>query len=276
MVKAKAKNKGSDKILTVIFVLAILTGFYLVSMVNASFENDKENISLFNSDSAITFGKYANTGFPVNSFANFTTGINQIESTSYFQYEKTPVYLGNETWSYSVNATDSYTQALYVIELPNMENWIIDEIVINQSKNTDTDLRQQITIWSIDSTNFEYGTIGTLLYSDSGIGGTTLYHNHTVDLSLSQALDVLDKASDNTKHFITISMDDTSLDGLGAFSWDFSIEISGKQIDSYNITQQLNLVMGIAITINVLCIVFMSDEIDIGGFINDIPNKKRR
>lgn len=274
------KNKGNDKILTVIFVVSILLGFYLVSVVNTSFENVNDTVVLFKTDSTTEFidADYINP--PV--FATWDGIYNAYHLNvggSFYNYTKSPVYLGNDTWTMSINGSaHSETQfGQYVIALPNMDDWIISDITINQTINTDTDLTSEWGIYSSATLNkYNYNILGEIVFDDDSIGALTDYHNETLSLDLSTALNVQDKASDGIQHYLVIRSIDKDSDGLGAWAWNIEVVIEGKQIATYNIQQNLNLALGIAITINVCVIVFMTDEIDIGGFVNDIPDKKRR
>lgn len=273
---SKTKNKGSDKILTVVFVVAIIIGFYLVSMVNASFENDEGNVTLFKTDSATNFPTYPKVDWSFPSTPNQTTSLNTFASPL-AQYEKSPVYLGNDTWGMSINETfaGQLGTAIYIIELPNLENWIIDEIIINQTKNIETIIDSTIKVYSLPIAEFTQSSLATTLF-DGSVGSVSLFANKTIDLTLAQALDINDKAEGKTIHFIAITMVDTPDNGLEPWAWNIEMEITGHQMDTYNIVQQLEFAVGISIILNVCVIVFMTDEIDIGGFVNDIPNKKKR
>jgi len=276
----KTKNSGNDKILTVLFVVAILIGFYLVSIVNASFENDKENELLFKTDSS--------TKFPVIDVINFSpyydtwqTGIREFIGSTYFEYAKTPVYLGNDTWVISNNATIGAQSALqYIIEIPNMDDWIISNFTFEMDKSITlpNDIEMRIGLFSIATPNvydwdIELGSIS--LYTDLNVPVGQFY-NETIDLNLAQALNIHDRSMGKAQHFIRIAINDKIGDGMDFSAFKINMEIHGKQIESYNIMQQLNLAIGIAIMINIGVIVFMTDEIDVGGFKNDIPNKKKR
>ena len=279
MVKRKTKNSGNDKILTVAFVIAILIGFYMVSLVSASFESAEGNITLFKSDSSTNFIKLEREGYITPYWANMSSSVNLEEGGNFYTYDKTPVYLGNDTWSMSCNDTLTGQRGFYyyVIELPNMENWLISEVIINQTTNADSDLRFDVRIISAETLNtFVNGQPVNHILTDNSAGGSSLFMNETIDIDLATSLDIYDNAINGVQNYIVIAQDDISDDGLTGFAWNIEIEIIGQNQATYNIIQQLNLVMGIANTINICVIVFMTDEIDLGGFVNDIPNKKRR
>lgn len=277
------KNKVSDKILTIIFVVSILMGFYLVSMVNASFENDKENVLLFESNSAINFLEIEITDLPFNTFNFVSSGYYlNLDSESFYNYTKNPVYLGNDTWSMSINGSshNNVQYAKYVIELDELPNWLISDITLNLTKNTDSDLAISWAIYSINTLNeYKYldgDKFSTIVYSDILAGSTSIYYNKTANINLATSLDIYDKALDGVQHFIVIRILDVGSDGLDSWAWNINMVIEGKQIDTYNIMQQLNMSLIIAIIINVFVIIFMTDKIDVGGFKNDIPNIKKR
>lgn len=271
------KNTQNDKMLAFLFVIAIVFNFYLISLVSASFENG-ESETLFISDSATTFAKVEKAGYPYTTTDNITTSLEMAIGTTVFQFDKTPVYVGNNTWSIPINATTTGQDglAVYVIELPNLDSWIIDEIVINQTSNSDSDLKMQVNVFSVTDNTYNYGETYTTIFSNFGVGGSSTWNNQTIDVSLSNALNILDVADGNTKHFMTITQADNDDDGLGAFSWNIEVEITGKKIQTYNLMQQLEIAVGINIIVAGFITVFMNDRIDIGGFINDIPDKKRR
>lgn len=283
MTKKRINNTVTDKVLTIVFVLSMILGFYLVHIVSASYEQIDENEVLFRSDSSTHFPQIDIVDIGFNSWEYWATGYYfKTDTPNYNNFTKSPVYLGNNTWSYSVNgSTESSVQfALYVIELPNLDKWIINEMNINQTVNTDSDLTISWSITSLAKANelvySESGIRTTGLYNDVSAGGSSIYYNVSEDIPLSTALNIHDKAQDSIQHYLLIQVYDTNQDGLGAFAWNIDMSIEGKPIDNYNLVQQLELGLGVASVINIMVIIYMTDSIDLGGTFNDIPDKKRR
>lgn len=277
MVKDKPKNKGNDKILTVIFVIAILTGFYLVSLVDANFENEKDNVLLYESDSSANFLTLDSS--LVNEWGLTTTGVYESLGSEYQTYAKIPVYLGNNSWTFSVNETiDTSSFAYYVIELPNMDDWLITNITYSMNKQSALEMELFVRIFSLETPNVIIATDkGIEVLHSPTFGSVAEWKNNTIDINLATALEIHDIAQDGTQYYLLYVIRDTGgTSGLDSMSWDMSTVITGKQIATYNIVQQMELVLVIAIIFNVVVIIFMTDEIDIGGFVNDIPDKKRR
>lgn len=271
--KEKTKNSSNDKILTVALVMVILFNFYIVSVVSASFETERESLVLFETNSAtefLTLDAIEGSGETI-----FTTGLYD----GIGEYAKTPVYTGNNTWAYSVNGTDEpYAYAYYVMKIPNLDDWIIENISIETTVSPEAGLN----VWEYIVSGKVAGeqtvddgqtTLISTFYDGSGSGQ---YFNNTFLLSLGQALDIHDKASDGVQHYLVIRVIDNSADGLTAWTNTLKVEIVGSMMESYDIVQQLSLAMGICLTLNVGVLLLMNDRIDIGGYINDIPDKKRR
>lgn len=256
-------------------VVAIVFNFYLVSLVSASFENAESEI-LFITDSNMEFPTI--TDLPTARFDTIETGIYDYNGD--YLYSKTPVYLGNNSWSFTVNSTTgvlSYTQ--YVISVPNLDDWIIEEIEYNITKGDPNDnYNFYIYAYSLNKTGvLQTGDSATQLYSEINFGSTdTVWNNNSIDIPLSTSLDVYDKAQDGKQDFIVIRIKDDGTAGLDDFTFGLTMKITGKKMATYNLIEQINIVLIISLIINSGIMLFMNDRIDIGGFVNDIPNKKRR
>lgn len=267
-----------DKILAIVFMLTIITGFYAVHYVADNYENGSDSTLVFTSDSGINFPTIEKLAYPYETPDNFTTALELHDGIPYFSYPKTPVYLGSETWSISINSTSASKDgsAFYVIELPNLENYLIDEITINQTKNNDADLKCGVSIISVNDDTFTFGDPISQIFSTNSAGSSSDYYNLSLDLSLGEALDVYDLAQGKERHFIRVNLADQLDDGMSAWAWEIEITITGKQIAQYNLPQQISMALLGSIILNVIVMVYMTDSVDWGGYVNDIPDKKRR
>lgn len=283
MPKRKTKNTASDKMLALLFVIAIVFNFWFVSLVSASFENAESEI-LFKSDSGTEFGHYAfyKDGAPYTaSYTNFTSGINAlIGGTVFAQYEKTPVYLGNNSWSIPVNETvPQYSTANYVIEMPNLDEWLIQNITFEFEKGESQDMELYTRFVFMEKAGrFDVSTDKSITVSHipTDFGDADVYYNTTIDLDTYETVDIYDSAQDKICVLYVFARC-TDLDGFDEdFNFNINVEISGVKQAEYNIIQQMQMVMGLTLFVNIMVVVFMNDRFDIGGFVNDIPNKKRR
>lgn len=272
----KKKNGTGNKILTIVFVFSIVIGFYLVSVVNGNYTDKRDIELLYQSDSTTEF--LTLTANPLINYNLMTTGIYDIVPDPYI---KLPVYLGNETWSMSVNDTSySYGYAMFVVALPNLDSWIIDNMVFNITKGAPSD--ESFAVWIVNSK-----TIGILngntdiqlkIFEDNvAFALADGYYNRTIDLTLNEALEIHDLTNNGVQPYMLIRVrDQVSPAGLEAFAFTFKMTMEGRKVDTYNIIQQLEVALFLSTSLNILCIVYMTDEIDIGGYINDIPDNKRR
>lgn len=265
-------------------VIAILSGFYLVSFVNASFENGTSETVVFQSNSAVDFAEIEREEAPAWAYDYMVSGYYLVVGSTMENYTKTPVYLGNNTWTMSINGTDETVDnfAQYMIEIPNLDEFLITEITINQSVNTDSDLEQNVVIYCSDGEYITYGQhsdhiVGTP-YSLKDIDAIEEdgWANYTETVSLADALNVYDSATNGKHYYLGIRMYDKLDDGMEEFAWNIEIEIKGKQIAQYNIVQQMEFVAGLYFVILLGTFVITNDEIDIGGYVNDIPDRKKR
>lgn len=273
--KRKTKNTNKDKFGTLMLVFAILSGFWLISYVNASYENDNSSVQLFDSDSGTNF---LTLNYP-------TGGIYDVRTSGVYDgianYSKTPVYLGNSTWSFTSNFTDEAGAfSWFIMEIPNLDKWVIDNITFELKVVANPDIYVSAQIISgyeldevtpaLDSNNY--------IFEEHHYDGITdgIYYNETVELSLAETLSIYSDSQNGVQHYMIIKVTDDDGDGNSEFAFSMKVEITGNQVATYNIIQQLELASGLYLIILGITFILTNDEIDIGGYVNDIPNKKRR
>lgn len=272
------KNKSIDKILAVVFTMAMLSTFIFAYLVQAGFENDTEEIILYASDSSASFPSLTLDKTPI-TYGYHSSGYYQHIGATYFNYSKTPVYSGNDTWAMAINGSTLTTSqfGMYVFDIPNLEDWVITEITINQTKNQDTDLYEDwaFNFLAVDGVIGD-DDVGQYVFINNGAGNTNTYANRTVLIPLSEALEIRENAGKHSQSVFSIIHKDKNSDGLSGWAWEMEIEIKGKKIATYDVSNYLMISVIAGNVIMFTVFVFMSDDIDIGGKRNDIPDKKRR
>lgn len=271
------KNSGFDKLLAVVFCATIIIGFVLVSVTAEKFQDGKVENTLFVSD--------MDTTFPVIPFEKTSADYYEYKRTSYiipigFQiYNKTPVYTGNATYSIAINgSTSGYSNAQYVIDMPNLDNWVMTGWNITVTKPSDTDLYYSVAAFGYD-TNITQGNSeqGLLLHENYGMGNSidfTYYNN--ISLSRLTSLQLYELSQNYDNHALQINIKDKDGDGLSAWTYDMSITISGYQISEYNLASTISVGLGIATTLNIAVALFMTDAVDWGKNTRWSGSKKNR
>lgn len=271
MPKGKVTTKPKDILLTVVFVFIILVGFVGIWYV-AEFTNGQSEQLLWQTDSDTKYdvleGDYTFTTYQTST---------EVPSGP-FQYNRTPAYLGNNTWGMSVNATTLGTLNYALINLPELNNWLISTVVINLTVPLDADLGIYMSIYShpVDkllATNWAH----TRIYTDVGAGGDLDgYYNQSVTIPLTIGLSLYDHASHYAEHSLSLMWDDIAPDGMSAFSPQWSIEIYGQKQTGWSLTDKLALVVGFADFLLIMGVIYVQDQFDIFGYVKDLPSTKKR
>lgn len=265
-----------QKLLAFVFAFVMVIGFALVYYVEAEFNDDTEDIVLFSSDTNANFLTITETSSSV--WDERTTGLYSVIGSSYFTYDKSPVYIGNDTWTISSNVTTDSSFIQYMMELPDMDNWIMKNITLNITIPDDTDLTLFVYVYSGISENVVSATDGeTQVFLDYGLSApTNEYYNRTIDLSLAESVDLYDKAQSGVQHYIGIIIKDANLDGFdNAFSFNMRCEIVGENVETFSLNDTIVMVLIISVSMKLVTMLYMTDSIDIGGMFNDIPDKRR-
>lgn len=275
------KNEPLDKLLAVIFILSMISTFVFVWAVEQGFETEAEEIVLLTSDSSMDFPVLILDETPAN-YEAFVNGYYLNLAPNYYNFTKAPVYIGNNTHAMSINgSTHTAAQfAQYIFVVPNIKNWIITELTINQTKNLDTDLTYNVEMYFMDSlTTLEVGTpnnfIGEQIYTDDGFGAIVgSYGNHTVDISLQEALDIQSKATNSKQTVIILQVIDKNSDGLGSWAWTLEVEIKGKLISAYDVNSYILASVVAGDIIMTVVFIYSADGWDVGKVTNDIPDSR--
>ncbi len=271
------KNKGNGKqtMLAAIFMVVMLLGFGSIAYISKSYTVNGEYEALYITDSDTEFGaiEYPST----NAYPSLNTCQRGSIGAERFQHNRTPVYQGNNSWVISINSTGYISNTgLFVINLPNTENWIIKNIVVNMTKNTDADIRVYGKLTSY-STNLVSEQIYNIFYDDTSahtVVGTT--YNKNISIPLNTAINIQNNANNKKNTILELAYDDTLDDGIGAFAWELKIEVFGERIADWSINDTIFGALAGATALNILCAVYMTDAIDVGGFSKALKSKRRR
>lgn len=280
LIGQKKEATLTQRALAFVFAMAIIVSFALVYWVDYEYKSEVDNEVLFTTDSATDFLTLDYTR--ADYYDVRTSGVYEKLGANWYNYSKNPVFLGNNTWSMSVNETTSTVEAFawYVIELPNLDKWAINDITVNLTKNTDSDLTFSLFIGTlptagvIDNAN-SYSDIQ--IYQDTTMGAISgIYYNKTVTLDLATALNVYDNAKANNQYHIVVKVNDKDADGLSAYSFKLNMEITGKRITNFDVEESLSIVLAIDVIMLTVVFAFMDDDIDFGPTTKDLPGGKTK
>lgn len=257
--------------LTLLMVGSIVLGFFAVAFVSNAYETQNESELLYITDANTEFTNIAYDDVVIYSDSWFYNSCNRVKiGSNYSQSNLTILYSGNNTMTtaFAGNSGTFATNSLYVtIALPELENWIIHSINITSTANGDSDLNYYANINSHnnphDATLYSSDISGVTQLSDYDISSKTEFELNE-PVSLTKAIEILEKAKEKPLHTLAININDESLNGLSSFVWGFTIEIYGEQIPTWSIQDSLVAVLGGASFLNVLVGIYATDEIDLG------------
>lgn len=289
MPKAKISSP-MQTFMAFIFIAIICIGFVGVAYVENLYNTEKKTELLWVSDSSMEFFNKPYGGDLVFADIWFHNSCIRVKDAStYYQTNLTSVYMGNNTWVSSVPnsptiITSGSRHAIMRFSMPNMANWLIQKININTTLNGDSDNKFS---YGFDHTkpNVIEGKLSDPIYSGDAIGltlrnanvGSLTEYESDHTLNLLQSLEIYQDANDliYTDDCFYMSVQDVDLLYLTNWIWEYSIEIYGEKINNISIIDNLSIVIGISIAVNVIAIVYMSDKIDLGGFVKHLPKRKR-
>lgn len=284
--KKSLKTTGKQKVLALIFAMTMVSGFAIVWATAQYYDSNNVSTQLFISDSDTEYGNTLVTD-NFNHFPKGNVTSRQLGQIGVFWNETlwTPAYLGNNTWGVSVEefAVAEYADAQFqfIMEMPQIDNWIIEYVLVNMTAPAEAN--------KMVSNVFHYDAP----YSVIPTGGTTdltqfteIYRDLTGDIgtsdvnmtvSLAESLRIYDFTQETTSNFfnIVITLDDALTDGLDGFSWTWTVEIWGHAQTTTTLETILTWGLSGAIILNIFVIVYMTDAVDMGGFIRDIPKKAK-
>jgi len=271
---------GKQQILAFVFAIVVISGFFATYLTATYYDGQSESSVLFETDTNTNFGflEFEKVAPVTDYYDYYRNGVYQVIGGEYNVYNKTAVYSGNETWSISSNATSINSATIMIVEIPNLDEWIIESVNISCTKSLDTDITFIIDIYSLEDLTIKSSgeTGGTNIFTDSGIGNnpnSKFWQNITV--AQSTALNVYDKSQDNNNHYIVVQFVDKDKDGMEEFTMSLNLEIHGKATTEFNLQGALMIGLGFAIFLKTIVFIFMFDSIDIGGYVNDKRKSKR-
>lgn len=283
--KKSLKTSGKQKVLALVFALTMVSGFAIVWATAQYYDSTNVVTQLYITDSDAEFTSVEVT----DNYDHFPEGnvtSRQLNAVGVYHNETlwTPAYLGNNTWAVSVGdvpvSTYDNVAIQLTIDMPNIDNWIIDHIIINATAPAEAygysvnmfHLTEPYAVTSggtgIDasqSTLLELNSVGTV---DEFIENLTV--------SQAKALRIYDLTQATPENFLHIgfSITDPDTTGCDAFSWSFTIEVMGHLQTTTTLSSVLIWGLGATVILNLIVIVYMTDAVDMGGFVKDI--KKRR
>lgn len=284
---ASKKLKEEALTMSAIFTAIMLLGFASVWAIDYEFTNGNGTaIPLWSTNQDTTFTGYDIVNHPQQTtnpdyWTDRATGQYVMNTGDYIglSYPRSPVYQGNDTWVMNVNTTTGtfYNYAFVSIPLVNCDNWIIEYIHFNFTKNTDTDLVIGASIdypLTTGVLDYDQPPLSTGVFSDTSAGSTATVYNRNVSFGLNVALDVHEN-SQGRDSVLMIAVGDPSANGLTGFAFEFTVTIYGQNIAQVDITETVALTIGVCTTVNVIALIYMTDSIDIIPR-NDLKRYRKR
>lgn len=274
-------KNNSQPYLALLFAIALTTPFLSVWGVSVYYESNGGDTVLFETDSDTEFSALARENYPYYVYPMMQTG-RYYETQSpliLHNISKTPVFIGNNTWSFASNYSNLEGYAQYVIELPDVSNMVISSINITTGKPLDADLRMTVRIISVaDIGIVDYVNdvpLVNLMYNSLAIESESS-NEFSVDIpvSLVKALQVNANAQGKEQHVLVIQILDEIQDGGLDFAFNFNAEIKGTSITTWSIIDTTNVVLILSLIFVWMVIVFATDSIDAGGYIKNLKGRK--
>lgn len=284
-------SNGKQTILAFVFVAVLMLGYTGVWYVDSYHQPTTEPSVIWETDSDVVFGQYTkeNIGYStwVDTQTSQNVGFNTQIPFSFYSYNRTAVYQGNNSYAVSFNTTTtSYAcNNIIVMELPNADEFIITSInysftysgesdIILSSGVSYTDGITNIMDYAVSPPNLR----NTNIFADyepadiEFVDG--VWYNRTIDVPLVKGLEISDNAvGKNT--FIELGFADSVGDGIAGHVCNFKIEITGENVSTYSKGNIVDLIVGISIIANIFVIIYLTDEIDIGGYVKDIRKRRK-
>lgn len=284
-----AKSSINATMLTALFLAIMLAGFGAVAYVSYDYDLARESELVYTTNTDISpNGQYYDlVNAPFTTWDYVSTGqLSAFTGSPYqfYTYNRTAVYSGNDTWTYSSNETlgNYHNNARWLFPIENIDNWIIHSVNLSFSTPSDTDLEFVYAInYPIDNivdyeATYKRGVAFEHIYSFSPTDNH-YYRNYSVPLSTAlEILDVSKELKDLASPVFEFSLVDKDKDGMSAFAFSMSIQIYGEKINTWSISDTLTMVIVGSGIVNVSIAVLMLDSVDIGGYVRDLPKKRNR
>lgn len=293
MIKRKRKtNKKSspmDVFLAMLLIIGMLSGFGIVYAIDYYQDTNGNKTLLYISDSNTIHPSYEILGEATNEphyLAN-SFKLHILTPNIYYQYNKTPVYQGNNSWAITGNGTTlspSHAYIQYLIELPNFSSWLIDNVTISALIETsDDDLEFFTGIVFCDNGYYDGNKPTAERYQSVKHEDTTTFQttyptgwfNKTYDISLAGALTFHDLAQEKNPIGLMFEIGDKLNDGFSQITLSVKISINGEQITGYSTIDTLTIGLCGASIIGFTITIMATDQFDIGGYVKDLPKRKK-
>lgn len=283
MAKITKKESINQVWLSFVFMIVIMGNFITVAGIDYYYETNGfgERQSLFITDSS--------TDFTVTEFGDdYGTPFYDSQRTgqytvwnNYHQWNRTPAYLGNNTWSIACNDTTGLGGTVYTginiwFALPNADTWLIDNVLINITLPGETDQRLAIALWGYNEPILNSGANNarTLIYNqDLTLGLSSLSYN--VDVSLLDALNFYDNTNQYDNYDMNIYITDSGNNGISGFACAFSVDVIGEIVSGWSVESSLLVSVTVWNVIIGLAIIYSLDMFDLGGFVKTIRKQRR-
>jgi hypothetical protein len=278
------KSTGKQIALTVLLVGILLSTFLMVFAVDYYYTNQNgtgEIVELFTTDVNQEYPhyNYDPVGLPSPFWDSIATGQFHAVLPNFWQFNRTPAYLGNNTWSISVNDTGQAVAPQFVqvvMPIDNLPNMIITEMVVNITLNADADLLVEGTAQHFNEPQDQTdSTRATLLFNDALAGGITFY-NRSYPISLTNSLRIFDISQETDTNLIVFIIADLNGDGLSAWACQWKVTLYGRSTLGWTEQTTIAVVLLLGTAFNLIGGWFALDQNDWGKDVKDIPPKRTR
>ena len=282
-------SSPKDIMLSLIFVSAIVLGFAMVWYVDYVYAGDgsPETTLLFETDTNTEYMTFTTTdNYVFYPYFNVTTNARYIKGSVPHSDQLTPAYMGNHTWGMSIPEYDDtpydHISSVVVMVIPDMDNWIMTNVKINMTMPND-DVTCLLTVLHLNSKTFgltTYGSADPLSQETNLIAesvGTVAQWEVDFDVPLVAGLRINDLSQDQAYHCFEFGwvLDDAST-GLLDYAQTWTVQVYGQQVTGWTIQDSLSVAIGTSVLVNVGVMVYMTDMVDIGPDIKDLPKRRKR
>lgn len=272
----------SQMALSILFMIVMLSGFISVAVISEVYETENVSELLYETNTDTEFLTIERTGYPFLNYELMSTGkfYNTFSPTTFHNITKIPVYTGNNTWGFSSNYSNVRCYSQYVIELPNLPSWLIHSINITTTHPGDSDMLAAARIISVKNTGIvnyidDVSQVNAIYSSNAIESAPTSIFEMDIDIPLSQSLDIYSTANEKVQHMLVFQIIDEDFDGMTDFAFNINVEIHGEVLTGWTVTDSItvsNIFFG---TLAILTGIMALDEFDIGGYVRNLPKKKR-
>ena len=273
-----------QQVLALVFALTLLLGFGLIAVTAEYYEYSNTKELLFISDSNTEFiTASVSDNYVYSDESAIDTHARNLKGTTVTFISLDPIYLGNNTWAISVPTFDNppyvFCDAYYQMNLPNMERWMLTDVFLNWTVGTQvytggaTILHFNEPFPLTDGGSASDKTAETPLFVNYGLTNPIgLHHEVPLPKALKINQDSQNKQYTSLECAVFIPSLAVTWEG---FAWTFTVEIYGYKQTATSLTGLLILGLSIGTISNFSVMIFMTDRVDLFGYKQDIPRKRR-